>query len=152
MSHIVSKCADRLWIKMKAKTTFIDKRNRKGGQIIARLGKNIVGKKVTHSAMQKYYYPQHIDGSYWISFCKGTYRKERKDGVRLIRILKENNQQAAIFVRSAYTHVKANKTLCLKHRYRTNAHAQLFLEKSSLNLLYLVVLCYISKAHKTFFN
>ena len=97
--------------KDEGKNNFYRQKEWKKGTNISETGKeNIVGKKVTHSAMQKYYYPQHIDGSYWISFCKGTYRKERKDGVRLIRILKENNQQAAIFVRSAYTHVKANKT------------------------------------------
>ena len=62
---------------MKAKTTFIDKRNRKGGQITARLGKNIVGKKVTHSAMQKYYYPQHIDGN--LIPCKAHRKKERTE-------------------------------------------------------------------------
>ena len=94
--------------KDEGKNNFYRQKEYKRGTNDSETGKEIVvGKKVTHNAMQKYYYPQHIDGRIWISFCKGTYRKERKDGVRLIRILKENNQQAAIFVRSAYTHVKS---------------------------------------------
>ena len=49
--------------KDEGKNNFQRQKEYKRGTNDSETGKeNIVGKKVTHNAMQKYYYPQHIDG------------------------------------------------------------------------------------------